>query len=126
METLVSPSRAGAARFEATERAIDLVHLARMTCGDRTLEREVLDMFVRQAGTIVAAMSGATPASLAALAHRLKGSARGIGAWRVATAAESVEGASKDSPESAARAVAALAARVEEAKSVVEDLLRSH
>jgi HPt (histidine-containing phosphotransfer) domain-containing protein len=105
--------------------AVDLVHLSRMTFGDRALEREVLDLFVRQAATLLATMEGAAPAALASLAHRLKGSARGIGAWRVAAAAEAVERAATGA-EALAPALAALTASVLEAKAVIEDLLRSH
>src|ERR1043165_1057068 len=73
------------------DRAIDLVHLARTTLGDRALEREVLQLFDRQSSLLIARMHGAAPAAVAALAHTLKGSARGIGAWRVARAAELIE-----------------------------------
>src|SRR5690349_8857859 len=73
------------------DRAIDLVHLARTTLGDRALEREVLQLFDRQSSILIARMRGAAPAVVAALAHTLKGSARGIGAWRVAHAAETLE-----------------------------------
>ena len=70
---------------------IDLDHLARMTLGDRSLECEVLALFDRQAGMLLGRMRDATPAAIAATAHTLKGSARGIGAWRVAQAAEALE-----------------------------------
>jgi hypothetical protein len=70
---------------------IDFAHLFRMTLGDHSLEREVLQLFDRQTEMLVARMGGASPAVVAALAHTLKGSARGIGAWGVALAAEDVE-----------------------------------
>ena len=38
------------------ERPIDFEHLSRMTLGDRTLEREVLSLFVRQAEMLRARM----------------------------------------------------------------------
>ena len=72
---------------------IDDTHLARMTLGDRRLEREVLELFVRQTTIMLGRIVGAQPAMAAAAAHTLKGSARGIGAWRVARAAELVENA---------------------------------
>lgn len=74
------------------ERAIDLVHLARQTLGDRALEREVLDLFVLQARSVIALLQ-ATPDQKrrADLAHTLKGSARSVGAWRVAAQAEACE-----------------------------------
>lgn len=73
------------------DRPIDLVHLARTTMGDRSLEREVLQLFDRQSTLLIARMRSAAPAGVATLAHTLKGSARGIGAWRVARAAEALE-----------------------------------
>jgi HPt (histidine-containing phosphotransfer) domain-containing protein len=71
--------------------AIDEDHLARMTLGDRRLEREVLEIFVRQNTIMLNRIVAAEPALAAAAAHTLKGSARGIGAWRVARAAELLE-----------------------------------
>ena len=70
---------------------IDDDHLERMTLGDRRLEREVLELFVRQTAIMLDRIVGADPALAAAAAHTLKGSARGIGAWRVARAAELLE-----------------------------------
>jgi HPt (histidine-containing phosphotransfer) domain-containing protein len=72
---------------------IDEDHLARMTLGDRRLEREVLEIFVRQTTIMLNRIVAAEPALAAAAAHTLKGSARGIGAWRVARAAELLEDA---------------------------------
>jgi hypothetical protein len=75
----------------ASEQVIDVAHLARMTLGDRKLEREVLELFDRQAGLLLARMREVEAAGIASLAHTLVGSARGVGAWRVAAAAEAVE-----------------------------------
>jgi HPt (histidine-containing phosphotransfer) domain-containing protein len=72
---------------------IDDTHLERMTLGDRRLEREVLELFVRQTTILLGRIMGAEPGLAAAAAHTLKGSARGVGAWRVARAAELVENA---------------------------------
>jgi len=71
--------------------AIDEDHLGRMTLGDRSLEREVLEIFARQTTLTLERIAGAAPERAAAAAHTLKGSARGIGAWRVAQAAERLE-----------------------------------
>ena len=73
------------------DQAIDFSHLFRMTLGDHSLQREVLQLFDRQTEMLIARMAAAAPAAAAALAHTLKGSARGIGAWNVASAAEQVE-----------------------------------
>ncbi len=70
---------------------IDENHLGRMTLGDRRLEREVLELFLRQTAIMLDRIVDAAPPLAAAAAHTLKGSARGIGAWRVARAAELLE-----------------------------------
>jgi HPt (histidine-containing phosphotransfer) domain-containing protein len=107
------------------DRAIDLVHLARTTLGDRALEREVLQLFDRQSGMLIARMRGAPPPLIAALAHTLKGSARGIGAWRVAHAAETLELAG-NAGEPTGDLLDKLAAASEEARVVIADLLCAH
>jgi hypothetical protein len=73
------------------DRPIDLVHLSRMTLGDRTLERDVLSLFERQIGFLMERIETATAPVAAASAHTLKGSALGIGAFALATAASQVE-----------------------------------
>ena len=73
------------------EAPLDLAHLFRMTLGDSKLEREVLTLFDRQLDLLIARMDAQSHATAAAVAHTLCGSARGIGAWRVARAAEDVE-----------------------------------
>ncbi|MGH6726115.1 MAG: Hpt domain-containing protein [Pseudolabrys sp.] len=71
--------------------AIDRGHLARITFGDRGLEREVLQLFDRQAELLLARMRDREPAVVATLAHTLKGSAASIGATGVMGAAAAVE-----------------------------------
>ena len=106
------------------ETVIDLDHLARMTLGEASLETEVLTLFDRQAAVLLERMCDATPAAAAAFAHTLKGSARGIGAWRVAAAADAVEvTVVRASARAAASAVARLAAAVDEAKAAIADRL---
>jgi HPt (histidine-containing phosphotransfer) domain-containing protein len=89
----VSSVLAATADRDRKPTVIDDTHLERMTLGDRRLEREVLELFVRQTTIMLGRIVGADPAMAAAAAHTLKGSARGIGAWRVARAAELVENA---------------------------------
>src|SRR5262250_268834 len=84
---------------------IDRDHLARMTFGDRNLERELLQLFDRQAELLVGRMRVSEPAAVVTLAHTLKGSAVGIGAGRVACAAESAELVANRAPRECARAV---------------------
>ena len=107
------------------ERPIDLVHLARMTLGDRGLEREVLALFDRQATVLVSRMRSASSGSVTSVAHTLKGSARGVGAWRVAAAAEAVERAASGEGDVSA-AITRLAAVAEEARAVIAELLRTN
>ena len=107
------------------ERPIDLVHLSRMTLGDRGLEREVLALFDRQATVMVSRMRSAAPGSVTTVAHTLKGSARGVGAWRVAAAAEAVELAASGEGDLSA-AITRLAAMAEEARAVIAELLRTN
>ena len=107
------------------DRPIDLVHLSRMTLGDRGLEREVLALFDRQATVLVSRMRSAPPGSVTSVAHTLKGSARGVGAWRVAAAAEAVEVAAAGEGDLSA-AITRLAAVAEEARAVIAELLRGN
>lgn len=102
---------------------IDLGHLSRMTLGERSLEREVLALFDRQADILLNRMTSAAPSGIATLAHTLKGSAVGIGAWGVARAAEAVE---KAGPAALAGAIMALGAAIAEAKLAIAGLLRAH
>jgi len=88
---------------------IDEAHLKRMTLGDRGLERELLNIFVRQSATILDRVVSHDPVATKAAAHTMIGSARGIGAWRVATAAEQLERAvGQGDEESVDEAIAAL------------------
>ena len=100
---------------------LDLDHLARMTLGDIELEHEVLAMFAEQSVRLISAMA-ALPADTAALAHKLKGSARGIGAFAVAEAAAHLEAAIRtgDNPP---RAFVALKEAVTEVRAAIEAIL---
>jgi HPt (histidine-containing phosphotransfer) domain-containing protein len=109
------------------DRPIDLVHLARMTLGDRSLEREVLQLFERQTAMLVARVREGSRCAAGALAHTLKGSARGVGAGRVACAAEAVELASVSGGDGDLKsAVERLAAAADEARAVIAELLRAN
>jgi HPt (histidine-containing phosphotransfer) domain-containing protein len=88
---MTASNLSAAAAGDRKPTAIDEDHLARMTLGDRRLEREVLEIFVRQTTIMLGRIVSAEPALAAAAAHTLTGSARGIGAWRVARAAERLE-----------------------------------
>jgi len=75
-----------------SERPIDLVHLSKYTMGDKNLEREVLNLFATQSALYLNRLREAKNdrAWLEAV-HTLKGSATGVGAWRVANYAGRVE-----------------------------------
>jgi HPt (histidine-containing phosphotransfer) domain-containing protein len=104
----------------AAERAIDLVHLSRQTLGDTALEQEVLALFVRQARVLMGRLRQATADAdrheRLLLAHTLKGSARAVGAWQVAAAAERIETAAD------AGSMDDLAGRVDEALAAIATL----
>jgi HPt (histidine-containing phosphotransfer) domain-containing protein len=104
---------------------IDRAHLLRMTLGDHALEGEVLRLFVRQAGMLLSRMRQAEPTRIAALAHTLDGSARGIGAWRIAQAAQALEQAAA-SHSDLQPMVDMLRNATDEALLVIADLLRAH
>jgi len=125
LETVQSLDSKDAPSLAPDDRPIDLVHLARTTLGDRALEREVLQLFDRQSSILIARMRSAAPGAVAALAHTLKGSARGIGAWRVARAAELLELAG-NSGHSTAEALDGLTAASDEARAVIAELLRAN
>ncbi len=106
------------------EAAIDRGHLTRMTFGDRSLEREVLALFDRQATILIERMRGGDPAAVATLAHTLKGSAAGIGAGRVARTADAAEIAAGRTATECSQAIDRLAQAVDEARALIAQLLR--
>ena len=107
------------------EQVIDLDQLARMSLGERSLEREVLALFNLQAGILVQRMVGEDAKYVAGLAHTLSGSARGVGAWKVAEAAADVERlASAPEPVMPVNAMNRLSVAVSEAQAAIAKILR--
>lgn len=102
---------------------IDLVHLARATDGDESLESELLAMFDRQSAKLVERLTFTDLPRRARgdIAHRLRGSALAIGAFAVAEAAEAVETAFAGEGEPEAE-LAALARAVAEARAAIAEL----
>lgn len=88
----IGASRAGQT---APERPIDLVHLSRQSLGDRALEKELLQLFDRQAEQIIARLDSEIGVGdrkwRRDLSHTLCGSARAVGALRVARSASDYE-----------------------------------
>ena len=106
------------------EPAIDISYLARMTFGDRSLERGLLELFDRQASLLLPRMR-ASDAPAATLAHTLKGSACGIGACNVTRAARPTELAAGGAAAECSAAIDRLAAAIEEARALIAELLRA-
>jgi HPt (histidine-containing phosphotransfer) domain-containing protein len=100
---------------------IDVEHLKRMTLGDSKLEREVLAMFAGQTARLIEALA-ALPPEAAELAHTLKGSARAIGAFAVADAAEAFEAALRAGEPS--QALTALKDALAQARAAIDAMLR--
>lgn len=84
--------------------------------GDKDVARDVLVMFAGLARTCMDELRVADEAGCEAIAHRLLGSARGVGAFAVADAAEAL----KSGPEREA-GLAALAAAVLEAENFIRE-----
>jgi HPt (histidine-containing phosphotransfer) domain-containing protein len=97
---------------------VDLDHLRRMTLGDQALEREVLGMFLKQSGRVLDQLAEMS-SEASALAHTLKGSARAIGAFRVADSAAAVEDAVRKGGDLASP-LGALADAVAQARGAIE------
>jgi HPt (histidine-containing phosphotransfer) domain-containing protein len=101
---------------------IDIEHLGRMTLGDASLEREVLAMFSAQAASLIGTLA-ALPTDAGALAHTLKGSARAIGAFRVADSAGHLEAAIR-SGNNPTHALTELNEAVAQARDAIDEILR--
>lgn len=71
---------------------IDLSHLHRQTMGDRHLQREVLKMFLRHSREQIERLKKAeSMEARREAAHSLVGSAKGIGAFTIASIAAEIE-----------------------------------
>jgi HPt (histidine-containing phosphotransfer) domain-containing protein len=105
-------------------RPIDLVHLSRMTLGDRVLERDVLMLFDRQMDMLMQRIETAAAPIAAAAAHTMKGSAQGVGAFALATAAGEVEEAARSQdPAGHGQGVASLRAAIRDVRAEIGELL---
>ena len=100
-------------------RPIDLVHLARQTMGNRALEQEVLALFIQQALGVRDQIVSADTAEKLRLAHGLKGSARGVGAFAIADCVAAIE----EAPDNR-HMLKKLAALIDEARDYVAAINR--
>lgn len=109
---------------EYADRPIDLVHLSHYTLGDSTLEREILQLFRAQSRIYLERLHDASATSTwCEAAHTIKGSARGIGAWKVAECAEKAERCKRGKNQ---KALEALEASINEANAFIKTILADH
>jgi HPt (histidine-containing phosphotransfer) domain-containing protein len=106
------------------EAPIDLAFLSRATLGRRDLEREVLVLFDRQSADIVAKLEQGEQ-DTRFLVHTLKGSAMGIGAFGVVSAAQEFEAVMAEGV-FLGDALIALQRAVTEARDAIDGLLRAN
>ena len=116
------PHSDGTVESAAPEAVVDWAFLDRQCCGDAALARELLLLFAASAARLVAAMPALSPGGRGDVAHRLRGSSLGIGAWAMARAAERLEGAV---PADREAALAALVAAFGEAERAIRARLRA-
>jgi HPt (histidine-containing phosphotransfer) domain-containing protein len=91
-KTEITTEGAGAPPADVSAAPLDLAHLRRYTMGDAGLELEILGLFADQLPITIAALkNAASQKEWGMAAHTLKGSARAVGAWPLATIAESAE-----------------------------------
>lgn len=92
VSTNPGPDAAGLAAGTEMEVPVDLAHLRRYTLGDDGLEREILGLFLAQIPLTIETLRFApNDKAWHAAAHTLKGSARAVGAWRLARLAQEAE-----------------------------------
>ena len=89
--------------------------------GESALERDVLSLFAQQSRDLLERLV-AMPADAAVLVHTLKGSARAIGAFAVADAAQALETAMR-AKSGIAEALRELAAAADDAQAAIDTLL---
>jgi HPt (histidine-containing phosphotransfer) domain-containing protein len=104
---------------------LDRCHLAVQTNGDLVLQRDLLNLFIVQAAEFIAhlrALAEVDPSAAGDLAHKMNGSARAIGAFELAAAADELEGTLAAG--NGAAALEPLTEALERALNAVEAYLR--
>jgi len=118
---MASSSPARVAGWSGPDAPIDLVQLATNTLGNRDLEVQVLHLFKSQSANTLARLARESDAAARRdLVHTLKGSARAIGAERVAIVCEGLEGRMRENAEAATHG---LEDAVAEVNAYIRDLL---
>jgi HPt (histidine-containing phosphotransfer) domain-containing protein len=123
MATAGAESMRGLAKGQGDVAPLDLAHLRRFTMGDEQLELEILGLFANQLPITIADLKNAqSEKEWGMAAHTLKGSARAVGAWSLATVAESAEQL-KPLPDSPERGL--MVRRIEEEAGVASRYIAS-
>lgn len=121
------PTAAPVAPLSTTSSApapIDRAHLARYTLGDTSLEREILELFLNHLPNTIRDLGlASTDKDWHMAAHALKGSARAVGAWRLARVAEAAERVAVQDRAAADSAIAEVAEAAVEVSSHVAGLI---
>ncbi|MBI1868722.1 MAG: hypothetical protein HYS06_10600 [Methylocystis sp.] len=111
----------------AAEPAIDLVHLSHQTLGDSSLETELLALFNRQAWQIGTQLAGPQRSGETKqrgdLAHMLTGSARAVGAFKLARAAADYENSVRGDANDRACKLQTLETAIEETRTTIAAML---
>jgi len=107
---------------------VDLVHLARYTGGDRTLNAEILRLFNGQLGDMVGQLLTVLQQRDARkwreITHTIKGAARGVGAFAMGDAAATAEPVDPTtSPDRAVQVIEALRVEREAVQAFIEEYL---
>lgn len=118
-KTIAFSMPGGESSITASDRPIDLAHLSRQTMGDRALEQEVLELFMQQAVQVREQIQQAGLRERISLAHGLKGSARGVGAFALADCVGAIEADPENGKE-----IARLAGLVDDVREFIASIGR--
>ncbi len=87
---------AEACKCAGMEKPVDLVHLSKLTMGDRDLELEILKLFLVQIPNYLEMIKSAkTDEEIYVAAHTIKGAASNVGAFPLADLARNAEKSNK-------------------------------
>lgn len=105
-------------------RPVDLAHISRYTKGDAVAERELLEVFRRQAKAHFDGLRNAQDNNAwREAASLLKTSARTVGAWQIVNSAETAERIAANAPSIRDEIVATLKTQIDEANVFITKVL---